>query len=870
MASVTPGDSREHFLQRLLSSVGVALFIGILVAEFFAPADLNLPICFGLSIALIAWSRNVALVWTIAILAVVAALLFAVFGPPAVNPQRWPAVLINRGLACFVTLAMAGVVHMRLAAERALRAQRGLLETQNAELEVVNAELSQREEEIVRQNEELQSQTEELERQSEELRVANEELAHWEKTLEQLLELSRALSADLDRGQVMDKICETLVLLSHGSPAAILERHDDELRIACHHGFGSGGPAAETIPLKSSFSALVMSVGQTAFLEDVQLRPELRLVQARDGESFRSVLSAPLRIHGRCVGTVELYSTHPRSWDETEISMVESIAAQASTSLQSCEQVAVVQAERRRFAAAFRTVPFGMLVADDPDAKEVRLNPAAATMFNVSIDDNLSPQSPIGGRIARCLRRGGHALGVAAHPLTRACAGEEILGEELELVFPQGRRLSLLACAAPIYDSAGRLAGGVCAFADVTAHKELQRELDLRRREAEEASVRKTRFLAAVSHDIRTPANAISLMAELIRRYAADPAMTAQIADCAEDLQRNTLSLIELVGDVLDLARFDSGKSDLVESDFSLADLVDQEVRQCLPIAQDKRVELAVEPISRTLWLRTDRVKLARVVGNLLGNAIKFTDQGRVTAGARVADDGSQRVLISISDTGMGIAQENLQNIFDEFRQLHNPARDRMKGSGLGLSIVKRLVDVMGGQIEVASRVGLGSTFTVALPASTVALRLEPALRTADVDNHAIAGAADQRLKGLRVLLVEDHRSTREGTARILQSEGATVDEAASGATALEKIYDLASDVILLDMMLPDLDGREVLRQLRLRTPAGLKAVFVLTGDLTEERLDEVRLLGADGLIEKPVDVKKLIDKLRALDGQLR
>src|SRR5262249_44598485 len=158
----------------------------------------------------------------------------------------------------------------------------------------------------------------------------------------------------------------------------------------------------------------------------------------------------------------------------------------------------------------------------------------------------------------------------------------------------------------PILAEDGTTAGAVCAFADVTPLKQLQRELDLRRREAEEASVRKTRFLAAVSHDIRTPVNAISLLAEVIRRCGANPATAPGAPELVGRLQSNAQALVDLVTDVLDVARFDSGKVELQESEFSLGELVADECRHLEPLAREKGLELAVRPPPRPVWLRGD------------------------------------------------------------------------------------------------------------------------------------------------------------------------------------------------------------------------------------------------------------------------
>jgi two-component system sensor histidine kinase EvgS len=268
---------------------------------------------------------------------------------------------------------------------------------------------------------------------------------------------------------------------------------------------------------------------------------------------------------------------------------------------------------------------------------------------------------------------------------------------------------------------AGKLSGAVSSFVDITQLKQLQRELETRRREAEEANVRKTRFLAAASHDIRTPANAISLLAELLRRTADSPSMASEIPQLAEELRQSATSLVTLVSNVLDVTRFDTDKLELHETEFPLPRLLEEEARQVLPLAHAKGLTLHVEPADESLWLRADRIKLGRVLGNLLGNAIKFTDKGGIRlATQRNGNDGDAGadVAISVTDTGIGVAPEHQLHIFDEFWQLSDPQRS--KGSGLGLSISKRLIEAMGGTIAVTSEAGKGSTFTITLPTDSI------------------------------------------------------------------------------------------------------------------------------------------------------
>jgi CheY-like chemotaxis protein len=283
--------------------------------------------------------------------------------------------------------------------------------------------------------------------------------------------------------------------------------------------------------------------------------------------------------------------------------------------------------------------------------------------------------------------------------------------------------------------------------------------------------------------------------------------------------------------------------------------LIEQEMNQVRPLVQDKSLELAIEPMTRGIWLRTDRVKLGRVLGNLLGNAIKFTERGAIKIRTNVDQHDGRRLTLEVEDTGIGISAEHLEWIFDEFAQLQNPARDRSAGSGLGLAICKRIVELLGGTIAVKSHLGQGSTFAVTLPASVVVLRTE--ILSSGISENESVQKSDPL--SLRILVVEDHNVTRDGTSRILREEGAIVTEARDGKTGLELLRNSAFDIVL-----PDLDGREILRNLQQKRPATLQGTLVLTGDLTEERLQEVRSLGADGIIPKPVELPKLLQVLRS------
>lgn len=393
---------------------------------------------------------------------------------------------------------------------------------------------------------------------------------------------------------------------------------------------------------------------------------------------------------------------------------------------------------------------------------------------------------------------------------------------------------------------------------------ELQHELEDRRREAEESSVRKTRFLAAVSHDVRTPANAINLLAELIEQSTTDSDLAAELPDLTRDLRSCARNLVDLVTDVLDLARMDSAQPELNISEFELWPLIEAEMRQQGPLAEKKGLALSAEVPPNLPWLRTDKVKLARVLSNLVGNALKFTERGSIGISASHRPDGS--LELHVSDTGIGIAPEHLPCLFDEFYQLRNPERDRSKGSGLGLAICQRLARVLGCTITVESRLHEGSTFTLRVPASMLvergrSERLPPSA--------PVASCSDARkpLEGLRILLVEDHDVTRQVVARLLNARGAVVTETPDARGAVDLLSSDSHQVLLLDMMLPDMDGREVLRHLQKQSAKALRCVLAVTGDASPARREEVMALGADELIPKPVSVDRLTATIRRLLG---
>jgi signal transduction histidine kinase len=241
-------------------------------------------------------------------------------------------------------------------------------------------------------------------------------------------------------------------------------------------------------------------------------------------------------------------------------------------------------------------------------------------------------------------------------------------------------------------------------------------ELNRRHDDALASSARTSKMLVAVSHDIRTPIQTIGLIAEMMRRSGENPAFAGRVLQMAQQLQANAGAMVSMVSDLLDLARFDSGHADLKEGTFALDELVSAKCRELGALAQTKSLFLVANTPAAPLWVRSDRGKVERVLSNLVGNAIKFTERGGVTVDTGVDDSGS--ASIRVTDTGRGIEPEAFERIFDEYAQAGEAGPER--GWGLGLAISRRLANALGARLDVSSEPGEGSTFTLTLPAQCV------------------------------------------------------------------------------------------------------------------------------------------------------
>ncbi|HEX7947389.1 MAG TPA: ATP-binding protein, partial [Phenylobacterium sp.] len=383
--------------------------------------------------------------------------------------------------------------------------------------------------------------------------------------------------------------------------------------------------------------------------------------------------------------------------------------------------------------------------------------------------------------------------------------------------------------------------------------KAAMRELEQARDAANAANVLKTQFLANMSHEIRTPLNGVLAMAEVMALSDLAPVQR----DRLDVIRRSGGLLLAVLNDVLDLSKIEAGKLSLFEDDFDVAEVAGQARGTYEIMAQAKGLAFSLEVSEAASgWWRGDADRLRQIVGNLLSNAVKFTPQGSVTAEVDLGPSGALRIVVS--DTGVGIAPEKLPSLFEKFTQADNSATRRFGGTGLGLAICRELTQMMGGSIDVESREGHGSTFTVELPLT----------RGAAVAAVAADAAQPNEDGDLRILAAEDNPTNQQVLAAVLGSLGIDVHIVPDGKEAVEAWRTGAYDLILMDIQMPVMDGisaaaaiREAEKTLtRRRTP-----IIALTANALTHQVEEYLAVGMDAHVAKPIEIAKLYDAISAV-----
>ncbi len=408
---------------------------------------------------------------------------------------------------------------------------------------------------------------------------------------------------------------------------------------------------------------------------------------------------------------------------------------------------------------------------------------------------------------------------------------------------------------APYHDAGGAFHGYLGSCLDITERIELETALKQQREMAEESSRHKTRLVSALSHDARTPLNAVVLAAQLLEIHigeSSDP----EVRECLRTIRHSVHNVLDLLGDLLNLSRIDAGALPAEVSRFPLELVLAECLASIEPQARLKGLDIRLEPgpLARAS-LETDRSKLKQILANLLSNALRYTERGHLRIFGEQTPD---QIRISVEDTGVGIDPTDQGRIFDEFAVLENCQREPGEGTGLGLAICRRLASLLKGEITLKSAPGQGSTFTLVLPSSV----LTPGLPKPESPEAQVSPGSD---KGA-ILVAEDHVDSRQTLARVLRRMGYRVFEAGNGRDALAIINQERLLAVLMDVNMPIMDGVEATLALRADARHRDLPIFALTGDVTLVNQHRIGEAGVNGYLEKPVSWDVLKQALGSLD----
>jgi signal transduction histidine kinase/CheY-like chemotaxis protein len=392
---------------------------------------------------------------------------------------------------------------------------------------------------------------------------------------------------------------------------------------------------------------------------------------------------------------------------------------------------------------------------------------------------------------------------------------------------------------------------------------DMAKDLNVTMQNLERMSRAKNDFLSSMSHEIRTPMSAIVGMAQI----AKGTTDAVKIHDCLQKIEDNSNHLIGVINDILDFSKIDSGKLILDEKQFSLKENMDFIMMMFRSKVEEKKLVLNLEmkDVDNDA-VETDSLRLNQVLINLLSNAVKFTDVGgRITLSAEeiMHMNGESVYSFAVTDTGIGISSEQAVKLFSPFVQASAGTTRIYGGTGLGLVISKNIVEQMGGEIELESELGVGSTFRF-----TIRVKAQPKLIKADEDYELSGNVPD--LHGKRILIVDDIEINREIALEILSETGATLEESVDGRAARDTYLNSAPgyyDVILMDMQMPVMDGCEATRQIRSSGRADAHSVVIIatTANVMRDDVQRVYESGMDGHIGKPIDFSEAYKVMTSL-----
>jgi len=742
--------------------------------------------------------------------------------------ERFPTLDAPTGESAEEEAARAGSI----ALESELSRMRGQLRTTVEQYETQNEELKASNEELQAINEELRSATEELETSKEELQSINEELATVNQELKSRVEETVSINNDLQN-----------FIASTNISVLFVNRRLQLMRF--------------TPPVRELFNVIPSDVGRPIL--DITHRLDYTALERDVASVFESLRTIEREVRdagGRWfLMRILPYRTSEDRIDGAVLTFVD-ISARKETEER-------LRRSRQRYRATLESIRDYAILTVDLSGRIDGWNEGAEQIFGYSeaeivgqpVDILFVPEDRASGAPSREMqtaRERGHAADERWH------------------LRKDGSRFYCSGVLSPLSD--GEIYGFVKVARDLTQQQQatVEREQQFVRAEAdrvelEHANRLKDRFLATLSHELRNPLNLILMQSEILRRSSEVKAKPT-LGRATDIIYQTVKTQARLVDDLLDVSRISTGKLALEQQLLPLPFVVGDSIGALQRDVEKKRISLDLALSSEPLVVQGDPVRVKQIAWNLISNAIKFTPPGG-RIGVRVTRDGNE-ARIDVEDNGQGISPDFMPYVFELFRQSEPGITRRFGGMGIGLALVRQLVDLQGGRVEAYSEgEGKGARFTVWLPLHFASEERIGQVTVASAGTASSSnGAAERsrRLEGLRMLVVDDDLSSAQALRDLLNEEGATVQAVTSGADALNLASRSDFDVVISDIAMPEMDGHTLLAELRKVPRAAHVPAIACTGYGSAADLGQARRTGFVAHLVKPLEMEHVISTIRA------
>jgi PAS domain S-box-containing protein len=668
--------------------------------------------------------------------------------------------------------------------------------------------------------------------------------------------------ADGESVPQLDRFVE-LVADICGANLASFTIHDETRSVQIATSFGE----RETIPRETCICSVSLNEGVFLSVSDARADPRTATMRhVTDRPYVRSYMAAPVAMDGGApVGVLSIGHTTPGRFGDSEALRLRRVAGLVSgfletrrASVRAARAAAQTEGERLRqtqFELIFNAIGEGVNVYT-ADGRIVESNPAALAFEGLGPDSRVDRS--VGDGRWTILRPDGSTMSSEDYPVNRALRGEVVRDVDVGVLTKDALRWVSINAAPIVSPNTGEIAFGVMTFKDITQQRVADDRLTAQNQElaealasAEQASRAKSDFLGVMSHELRTPMNAVLGCARLLAETQLDP------------VQKRTLGVLKdaggqmlaLLNDLFDMTGLDTDKVRVEREPVSLVRLIEDAAVIWASEVQAKGLSLSVMIDPALIAPRdVDPARLLQIIGNLMANAIKFTTTGGVAIQAWPAPGraNADRVMIEVSDTGPGVPREAAERIFSAFEQVDISSSRRHGGLGLGLHVARRLAIAMGGDVHLESEEGEGSRFTLTIAAPVC----QPVERVADK-----TPGADAVLEAKDVLCVDDNPRNLYVLGAMLRAAGHRPIECASGHEALVKLEARKFDVILLDMVMPEMDGLDLLARLRAEAgPNQETPVIACTANVLPHQVESYVSAGTAAVLAKPIDVRAMLE----------